>query len=140
MTRDDFEERLLREVADAERGTWREDLRTSYAPWYDMLDFGFQCADGWRDIVTELTAEIAKVVGGPDAAPGLKVVQVKEKLGMLRFYIRDVPELHGDAVGVAVGRAEERSAKTCESCGAAGKLRQSEHGYWHVACDSHVIR
>src|SRR3546814_7143356 len=37
---DDFERQLLRRMADDERGTWREELRADFAPWFDDLHFG----------------------------------------------------------------------------------------------------
>ena len=136
---DDFDERLRREVAEQERGTWRETLRTSYAPWFDGLDFGFQCGDGWSQILIDLMEEISSTVGGPDVTPEINVVQVKEKLGGLRCYIWDVPKKYRDTVGEAVGRAREQSAKICETCGEPGRLRESRAGYWHVACDEHAV-
>lgn len=139
MTRDDFEEGPLREVAHQERGTWREELRLSYAPWFDDLDLGFQCGDGWREIVTQLTGAIAVIVGGPDAAPGIRVVQVKEKLGTLRYYAWYVPEPYADAVWQAIQGAENDSARICETCGQTGRLRESRDGYWHTACDVHAV-
>lgn len=140
MVDDHLDEHLLRQVADQERGTWREELRSSYSPWFDDLDFGFQCGDGWREIVTQLTAAIAVIVGGPDAAPGIRVVQVKEKMDTLRFYARHVPEPHADAVWQAIEGAEKRTGEICESCGRVGKLRESSDGYGHTARDSHAVR
>lgn len=136
---DDFDERLNKEIAEEERGTWREDLRADYDPWFDTLDLGFQCRDGWRELIASLFAEIAEIVGGPQSAPNINVVQVKQKLGYLRCYVWSVPEEHRDAVREAIQRAFMRSSEICEDCGDAGSLRCSRCGYWHVACDEHVI-
>src|SRR3546814_4424387 len=61
---DDYDEQLKRQVAEEESGTWREQLRKDYAPWFEELYFGFKCGEGWRDIIVALTAEIAGCVGG----------------------------------------------------------------------------
>jgi hypothetical protein len=133
---DDCEKEVLRRTLEHERGTWREDLRTRFAPWFDQAVWGFRCHDGWSGIIAELTAEIARIVGGPEGAPELRVVEVKEKLGGLRYYIWHVPEKHALAVAEAKQRAEDRSFETCEVCGKPGKLVRSD-GYWHTACLEH---
>ncbi|NIA70956.1 hypothetical protein HBA54_20350 [Pelagibius litoralis] len=46
---DEFERRLRQEIAESERGTWREEMRSDFAPWFDSLLWGFQCADGWAE-------------------------------------------------------------------------------------------
>jgi len=136
---EDFEKDLRRRIAAEERGTWREALRTEYGPWFDDLSWGFQVGDGWRDVVRDLTQEIADIVGGPDRAPALRVTQVKEKFGGLRFYLLALPVAHCTAIDAAIERAEERSSRTCETCGAGGKLRESAGGWWHTACDAHAL-
>lgn len=132
----DYEKEALRRTLEHERGTWREDLRTRFAPWFDGLVWGFRCHDGWSRIITELTEEIARIVDGPQGAPELRVVEVKQKLGGLRYYVWHVPEKHALAVAEAKQRAEERSFETCEVCGKPGKLVRSD-GYWHTACPEH---
>jgi hypothetical protein len=133
---DDDENEVLRRTLEHERGTWREDLRTRFAPWFDRVAWGFRCHDGWFDIITELTEEIARIVGGPERTPDLRVVDVKEKFGGLRYYVRHVPDKHALAIAEAKQRAEERSFETCEVCGRPGRLVQSD-GYWHTACPEH---
>jgi hypothetical protein len=135
---DRHERDLMRWLADQERGTWRDELRTRYAPWFDDLPWGFDVGDGWRELIKQLTAEISDIVGGPDALPDFRVVQVKEKYGELRFYIRAVPAYHGDAIDEAVLQAEARSRRTCEVCGAPGELRETEEGYLYTACAAHI--
>ena len=136
---DDAERMLLRRIADGERGTWRDRLRADFAPWLDSLFWGLQCADGWASVIRALLEEIAAIVGGPDAVPEIQIEQVKEKLGTLRVYISGVPQAQAAAVHAAITAAEAKSARTCETCGRRGRLRQSRVGYWHSACDRHVI-
>ena len=60
------------------------------------------------------------------------VRQIKEKFGTLRFYVRGA----GDDVHAIIERAVERSAVTCEACGAAGNLRRRP-GWMRTLCDEH---
>ena len=60
------------------------------------------------------------------------VVQVKEKFGSLRFYINGGTEEHYNYIRFA----EDLSARTCETCGAPGKMRGQ--GWYYTACDEHT--
>jgi hypothetical protein len=133
-------EKLRRWRAGVDRRTWREALRADFAPWFDNLDFGFQCDDGWAYIVGALTTEIAEIVGGPEKEPRIRISQVKEKYGTLRYYVIGLPATHCDAIDRAIQRAEERSGRICEACGGDGKLRQGRFGYIYAACDRHAVR
>src|SRR3546814_8887320 len=82
---DDYEKEVLRRTLEHERGTWREDLRRRFAAWFDQVAWGFRYHDGWSEIIVDLTEEIARIVGGPEGAPDLRVVDVKEKFGGLRY-------------------------------------------------------
>lgn len=132
----DYEKEVLRRTLEHERGTWREELRARFAPWFDHVVWGFPCLDGWSGIITELTVEIARIVGGPEGAPKLRVADVKERFGGLRYYVRYVPDKHALAVAEAKERAEKRSFQTCEVCGKPGRLIRSD-AYWHTACPEH---
>lgn len=136
---DDFDKKLRRWREAVERGSWRQTLRANFAPLFDDLEFGFQCGDGWSEVICAMAAEIAGIVGGPARAPELRVVQLKEKLGQLRVYIQGMPEAQAAAVHAAITRAEEKSVQICEACGRPGRLRQSRDGYRYTACDRHVV-
>lgn len=136
---DDYEKALRRRLADEERGTWRETLRADFAPWFDDILWGFDCGDGWQEIVRDLFEDIARIVGGPDRQPQLRVTSVKQKHGTLRVYILGTPREHCRAIDAAIDRAEARSARICETCGRPGRLRQSPGGWWHTACRRHVV-
>lgn len=87
--------------------------------------FGFECGPGWFDLLKDLIIEI-KALGLKD----LRVSQVKQKFGTLRFYTNWTTDELEDAVEKAEGRSEE----TCEICGKPGNLRKS--GMWyHTSCD-----
>lgn len=96
-----------------------------------LMRFGFP-GDGWFNILKELCEKIT--------ATGiqLKVVQVKEKFGTLRFYvdlIRSENSKEGDneTINKLISEAETKTEVTCEWCGAPATLRQG--GWWRVLCD-----
>jgi hypothetical protein len=60
------------------------------------------------------------------------VVQVKEKMGTLRFYINAGTDEHYNYIRFA----EAMSSVTCETCGAPGKIRG--RGWYYTACDEHT--
>ena len=60
------------------------------------------------------------------------VLQVKEKFGTLRLYVKDA----SDDVRAMIELAVERSAVTCEECEAAGRLRHGTGGM-RTLCDDH---
>lgn len=106
------------------------------------LMFGFECGDGWfellKDLISELkclsqTGDLTQSFGFDDEPVSLNVDQVKEKYGTLRFYTN----WQTDEVDKAIKRAEEHSAVTCEECGKPGILRQ--RGAWcYTSCQEHV--
>lgn len=88
--------------------------------------WGFDCGEGWYEIIDDLCQEIMQVCG--EVVP--VATQVKEKYGTLRFYI----DSGNDAVFEAISKAEERSSKTCEICGKSGVLRDKA-GWYTTLCD-----
>ena len=90
--------------------------------------WGFECGDGWYDIINHLCGAITEYTHDPDE---VYVDQIKEKFGKLRFYLsREDDVMHG-----MVTLAEYMSGHTCELCGAPGKTRG---GSWMVTlCDEH---
>lgn len=58
-------------------------------------------------------------------------VQVKEKFGELRFYLRWSDEQHRALTAFA----RDLSVRTCEVCGCPGHLRQKP---WRTLCDRHA--
>ena len=64
--------------------------------------------------------------------PPVVAVQVKEKYGTLRFYYDGGDEF----INGVTTMAEYLSARTCESCGAPGKMRKG--GWIRTLCDEHA--
>lgn len=102
---------------------WRQDRSTLVAT------FGFECGDGWMDLIFRLSAALSEHAG----QAGLDCVasQVKEKFGTLRFYVDGTD----DVAQRLIDAAETESATICEICGAPAKLFTAG---WHVTrCDAH---
>ncbi len=102
-----------RRLFDAFPGIFRDkdaDMRNTAMCW------GFECGDGWFEIIWSLCTELEKL--GEDIVAS----QVKEKLGGLRFYIQG----GSDAAYALISKATKESVKTCEQCGKPGRSHGTE--------------
>ena len=95
---------------------------------------GVAVGDGWFGIIDELATEIERFCADT-GTPLPTVRQVKEKLGTLRIYVSGA----NDDVRALIERAVERSAVTCEACGAPGRLRRRP-GWMRTLCDEHAVQ
>ena len=93
--------------------------------------------DGWPDLVETAIGRIADTIS-PSFTGAVTIAQIKEKFGTLRFYvdIEWVPRGPSAKVEEAIDLAEARSACTCETCGALGRLYAD--GGWYVTCCEHA--
>lgn len=99
--------------------TWFHGLHDG-DPMETCLVFGFECGDGWNDLLWRLCEDIEKIGPGDE----FRVLQVKEKFGGLRFYTGAAPsEVHD-----RISQAEDESYKTCEVC--ASKEDVTSEGSW----------
>lgn len=112
-----------------------------------LMMFGFACGDGWFDLIYQLCKDIRQwfeknehrvyddkmnCIGTAKGVPEyFYVTQVKEKFGMLCFYISPAPT----AIHDLIHEAEEKSVTICEYCGAKGKYRDGL-GYVQTLCDN----
>jgi hypothetical protein len=125
--------------------TWQSQLVARYPDLFNQEIYGRVIApgypgvgDGWRDLVETAMGRIAGAVA---AAPrgSVKLGQVKEKFATLRIYLdrrRALSDQANAAIDEAIELAEARSACTCETCGAEGRLFKSG-GWFMTACDAH---
>jgi len=99
---------------------YRKDYRQS------LMGFGFACDDGWFNLIYKLCKDIKAIL---DKTPieGFYVVQIKEKLGGLRFYITHATK----EIFNLIEEAEKKSYHTCEVCGKEGKLRIKIDIHWY---------
>lgn len=122
--REDLDQALVKDFPNLYRDR-NGNMRTTAMCW------GFP-NDGWEPLLREASAKIeALILAYPeDQRPNFRALQVKEKFGTLRFYIR------GDSQMQAIANeAERKSSSVCEECGAPGVLRE---GSWiRTTCDEH---
>lgn len=101
---------------------------------FSPIAFGFECGDGWADILVELCEKIQLHLNTLDEESRKHIIasQVKEKYGTLRFYI----DASDDTIEDLIEEAVEKSSKTCEICGKPGKTITD--GYWlSTVCEEH---
>jgi hypothetical protein len=114
-------------------------------PRYPFPMFGFECGDGWFDIIWRLAEDLEKIEKKELAETPidrqakqslqngypwrLRVHQVKEKFGTLRFYVDSAT----DEIFERIHQAETESETICELCGKSGRLRSG--GWVRTLCD-----
>ena len=110
--------------------------------------FGCKCEDGWYGLLDEICMKIQAAYVENGSEPDIKIDQIKEKYGTLRFYYHfdnDNPGIHaidfiggpsarfkpgkGDKLHERIARivswGEERSSEICERCGTPRKNQRS---------------
>lgn len=92
--------------------------------------FHFECGDGWFELLLDLARKLDAEVYSMDAEARPYVEQVKEKYGTLRFYI----SCGSDKMHELIDEAERKSAVTCETCGAPGKVQG--RGWLRCSCEA----
>jgi hypothetical protein len=96
---------------------------------------GFAIGTGWWPIVESLCTNIQNYIDWKEkqgqAITQVKVEQIKEKFGGLRFYYQG----GDDEISGMVRMAEAWADVACEECGAAGKRRNG--GWIRTLCDKH---
>lgn len=104
-----------------------EDMRQTAMCW------GFP-GNGWEPLIRELAEKLEEY--NNTHIGNVVATQVKEKFGGLRFYVfftEGVTREDSGKMWELIGKAELKSEKTCEYCGAPGKLRES--GWVKTRCD-----
>jgi ribosomal protein L37AE/L43A len=99
----------------------------------NLMGFGFECADGWYDLLYHLSHQITDYAAQAGLDP--MAVQVKEKFGGLRFYLDAADE----RIYAMIDAAEVESYRTCEVCGRPGVLRVTQGGWYKTTCDVHAM-
>lgn len=100
-------------------------------PQTTAMCWGFECGDGWYDIIYNLCVDITSYCNST-GYPVPKAVQVKEKYGTLRFYV----DQGDDHIYDLISYYSQRSRTTCETCGSIGKMRGN--GWLYVSCEQHL--
>jgi len=112
----------------------RDDMQKS------LMGFGFECGDGWFNLISKLCHDIEKYflseydgmgydgeIYHHEVPKHFNVQQVKEKFGGLRFYVSSAPEKVFDMIH----KAESDSYFICEHCGDDIRKRVYNDGLYH---------
>lgn len=98
---------------------------------FSPMAFGFECGDGWFELLIELSGKIYSYLAKKNQLKDFYILQVKEKFGTLRYYT----SWEDKVITKYIQDAENKSAKTCETCGAKGKLYTK--GWCVTLCPRH---
>ena len=101
-------------------------------PWANkesLLRDGFLCGPGWYPLLGRLSADLAAIIR-QDRLTDFRVVQVKEKFGELRFYVKGANE----RALIRITEAMREAETTCERCSAPGCIGATD-GWLSVLCD-----
>jgi hypothetical protein len=105
----------------------KEGINSPFA-WY-----GIECGNGWLPLINDLCTELDLMC--PDQ---ITAQQVKEKFGMLRFYIKYDGDGSWKFPQSIISKYENRSATICEYCGRHGSL--NDNGWIKCLCDECRIK
>lgn len=104
--------------------------------------FGYECGEGWVPLIKEAEKWVAdwneqncnenvKPLSTTLGWEKLRIVQIKEKFGMLTIYCNFYP----DNLREKLIDLEQRSLKICEICGETeGTECKSSHGWIYTLC------
>ena len=84
-------------------------------PRHPFAVYGVECGTGWKPLLERLSEMLEGMISKlpKNERRHTFAVQVKQKLGDLRFYL----SCSTDAMEDAIREATEESARTCELCG-----------------------
>lgn len=132
-------------------------LCTDFPKLYRSSYCEISCHDGWFDLIYKLSSDIESVATkaglDQDSDSWPMATQIKEKFGILRYYLK-TPELKEsfepgiapspggflefrpvagiESIRQLVAKAERKSGEICEECGLPGDLKKEN--WWHVSC------
>lgn len=101
-----------------------EDFPNLYADRHASMRITAMCwgfpQKGWEPIIRRLSEKLEPMILAlpEEERQNCKAAQCKEKYGSMRFYMTGSTAEMGDVIR----EAERESARTCETCGAPGKI------------------
>ena len=95
------------------------------------MDVDIECGNGWRKIINPIIEYIEKYNSTVKKEENkIKILQIKEKFGELRFYASNkTPELVK-----LIENAEAKSRNICELCGSEEDIGQIADGWITTCC------
>ena len=114
------------------RDELEQKLARRWPDWFDVQ--GFECDDGWFDILWRLFTDLQPLVEELDRENDrpFAVVRVQEERGGLRVCVNDGT----DDIYERIQAAEMDSHHVCEVCGEPGGRRQD--GWIRTRCAEHA--
>lgn len=125
MTKEKINRRDLQNKYDFLKPTYIED---------GLMAFGFECNDGWLNILADLFKKIDTILVDKERKV-FRVIQVKEKFGELRVYCN----FCNDKIDELVDEATIESRRTCEVCGSKNAKQYSD-GWIVTLCKKCAIK
>lgn len=98
-------------------------------PMFKGVPWGLAVGYGWFDLIDKLASDIEAT------RKDVRVLQVKEKFGGLRFYVKS----SSNEVHRLITEAEKKSYTICEKCGEPGQLR-NDLSWIQTLCDAHYAK
>lgn len=98
-----------------------------------IMQWGFSCNDGWYALIRNLCFLIMEDCKGTTEKPAQKppvAIQVKEKFGRLRFYVKNATDTQRNFIRFA----ESMSNHICEYCGTTADVFQTTNGWVRTTC------
>lgn len=96
----------------------------------NLMCYGFQCGDGWFDLIYKLSVQLDAYRQLQPEAAELIVIQVKQKFGALRVYVHPV----SPAVQQLIEQASDKSRQTCERSGQPGVMCRDQNDFYQTLC------
>jgi hypothetical protein len=122
---------------------WRIELIEAYPDLFHPLpnnpgvaEASPECGAGWQDLLERACARIRAAVRADGGT--FKFTQIKEKYATARLDWEGTLSVEADArIEEIIDLAEARSARTCEVCGAEGRLHRAG-GWLMTRCAAHA--
>jgi hypothetical protein len=96
----------------------------------DKLEYGFECEDGWFTLINSLCCQIKDYLKVNHVKKPVRIKQIKQKFGGLRFYYNGGDE----CIFQMTKAAMDMSLHICEKCGSHEDVIQTQEGWVQTLC------
>ncbi len=120
--RSELQEKLFKNYPKLLRGS-SENIQTN------LLPFGIETGDGWYYLIDTLCDKIKRHCERTEI--DVKVLQIKQKFGGLRFYV----STYDDDIFAMINFAEALSYTICERCSSMKNVKQTTGGWVETLCE-----